>query len=160
MPVEYGPITQIAWVSADIAVTEQLLGGFGARTWTRLPDTRFGPEVCRYRGEPADFTAHISLSYLGDMQLELIQPVRGASIYTEFLDRCGPGLHHICFEPADFDAAVTRAEAEGPAVVQDGTVGTAMRYAYVDGAFAGVPYVEIAEIGAEMRAFYEYVKSR
>ena len=35
------------------------------------------------------------------MQLELIAPVKGESIYTEFLDRGGPGLHHICVEAAD-----------------------------------------------------------
>lgn len=156
----FGLVTQIAWVSTDIAATEQLLSGFGAGRWTRLPDTRFGPRVCSYRGEPADFSAHISLSYLGDMQLELIEPVHGTSIYTEFLDRSGPGLHHICFEPEDFDAAVARAGSDGVPVIQNGTIGTAMRYAYLDGGSAGVPYIEIAEIGADMRTFYNYVKSR
>lgn len=156
----YGPITQIAWVTADIEASERLLGGFGAGTWTRLPDTEFGPDMCRYRGEPADFTAHISLSYLADMQLELIQPVRGTGIYTEFLEHSGPGLHHICFEPEDFDAAIAEAGERGLPVVQDGNVGGTMRFAYVDGAAAGVPYLELAEIGAPMREFYEYVKTR
>lgn len=159
-PADFGPITQTAWVTTDIEATERLLSRFGAGTWTRLPDTRFGPDVCSYRGAPADFSAHISLSYLGDMQLELIEPVRGTSIYTEFLDRSGPGLHHICFEPVDFDDAVANANTGGLRVIQNGTIGTAMRYAYLDGAAAGVPYLEIAEIGADMRAFYEYVKSR
>ncbi|WP_227981296.1 VOC family protein [Nocardia spumae] len=159
MAVDYGPITQIAWVGADIEATERLLSAqFGAGSWTRLPDTHFGPHSCRYRGEPADFTAHISLSYLADMQLELIQPVRGTSIYTEFLDRSGPGLHHVCFEPSDFDAAISEAAAGGLPVIQNGAVGDTMRYAYIDGAAAGVPYIEIAEIGPQMREFYRYVK--
>ncbi len=159
MTIDYGPITQIAWVSSDIAATERMLSGqFGVGAWTRLPDTSFGPRMCRYRGEPADFTAHISLSYSGDMQLELIEPVRGTSIYTEFLDRCGPGLHHVCFEPTDFDAAIAQAAARGLPVIQDGDVGGMMRFAYLDGAEAGVPYIELAEIGTAMREFYRSVK--
>ncbi|MEU6559668.1 VOC family protein [Nocardia nova] len=161
MTAGYGPITQIAWVSADIEATEQMLSGqFGVGEWTRLPDTVFGPQMCRYRGEPADFTAHISLSYSADMQLELIQPVRGHSIYTEFLDRCGPGLHHVCFEPPDFDAAIAQTTARGLPVIQDGDVGGMMRFAYIDGAAAGVPYVELAEIGPAMREFYRSIKDR
>jgi len=159
MSTSHGPITQIAWVTEDIDVTEKVLRDeFGAGKWTRLPNIEFGPDSCSYRDEPADFAAHISLTYLGDTQLELIQPVRGHSIYAEYLDRCGPGLHHVCFEPADFDAAVASAKASGIGVVQYGTMAISMRFAYLDAAFAGVPYIEFADIGADMRVFFEHVK--
>ena len=36
--------------------------------------------------------------YAGDMQPELMSPVTGDSVYTESLDRAGPGLHHVCVE--------------------------------------------------------------
>ncbi|MDR3663054.1 MAG: VOC family protein [Mycobacterium sp.] len=159
MTVPHGPICQIAWVTGDIEATEQLLSEqFGVRAWTRLPNIEFGPQNCRLHGEPADFTAHISLGYSGDMQLELIQPVHGTSIYSEFMDRCGAGLHHVCFEPEDFDAAVASAEERGLAVVQQGQMAGGMRFAYVDGASAGVPYVELAEISPEMHAFFDHLK--
>jgi len=95
------------------------------------------------------------------MQLELIAPVTGESIYTEFLDGCGPGLHHICVEVQDteaFDAALTSAEAQGAPVVQQGVMPGGMRFAYVSAAHAGVPYLEIAHIPPEIRAFFDYVK--
>ncbi|MFT8180604.1 VOC family protein [Mycobacteroides chelonae] len=161
MNVDYGPITQIAWVTTDISATEQLLRDqLGAGTWTRLPGVEFGPQTCRFRGRPADFVAHISLSYLSDMQLELIEPVSGVSIYSEFLERNEPGLHHVCFEPVDFDAAVRAAHDGGLSVLQQGEMAGSMRFAYLDGAFAGVPYVEIAEISADMRTFFDYVKKQ
>ncbi len=70
--------TQIAWVTADLEATETALTGLlGVRKWVRIPDVHFAPDACSYRGRPADFFASISLSYLGDMQLELVQPVRG-----------------------------------------------------------------------------------
>lgn len=155
-----GPITQIAWVVSDIAATERFLSAcFGVRKWTRMPEVHFGPETCTYRGEPADFTAHIGLSYRDEMQFELIEPVRGVSIYTEFLERNGPGLHHICAEPADFDAAVGTASERGIEIVQQGDMFGQMRFAYLDGAASGVPYLELAEIGPNMRTVFERIKA-
>ena len=164
MSIAEGPITQIAWVVDDIAATEELLGGqFGVGAWTRIPDVRFGPEDCTLRGEPADFTVHVSLGYAAkgtsDLQLELIQPVSGESIYTEFLAVSPPGLHHVCFEVDDIDAACASAESAGHPVLQRGSMmGGAMEFAYVDGSAAGAPYVELARIGPDMRAFFDDVK--
>ncbi|MEU0539722.1 VOC family protein [Nocardia sp. NPDC005978] len=159
MTVAHGPITQIAWVVPDIEVSESFLGTvLGARKWTRMPEVHFGPETCTYRGAPADFTAHIALAYNGDTQLELIQPVRGDSIYTEFLNASGPGLHHICVEPEDFDQTLKDAAAQGLDVVQRGDMAGQMRFAYLDGAAAGVPFIEVAEVGENMRKFFEQIK--
>jgi hypothetical protein len=145
---------QIAWVTADLGATEIALTSLlGAAKWVRVPDVHFGPESCTYRGRPADFTAHISFSYAGDTQLELIAPLTGDSVYSEFLDRAGPGLHHICREVDDVDAAIGSAE-----VVQRGTMPGGMEFAYVSAAAAGVPYIEIAHIPPETRAFFDYVK--
>ena len=126
-----------------------------------MPSVHFAPDACTYRGRPADFVADISLSYAGDMQLELIAPVAGDSIYTEFLRDSGPGLHHICIEAddaADFTKALEEAEANGAAVVQQGVMPGGMKFAYVSAGAAGVPYLEIALIPAEIRAFFDYVK--
>ena len=49
-----------------------------------MPDVHFGPDACTYRGRPADFVADISLSYAGDMQLELIAPVAGTASTPSF----------------------------------------------------------------------------
>lgn len=153
---------QIAWVTADLDATEQALTSLlGARRWVRMPAVHFSAESCSYRGRPADFVADISLSYAGDTQLELIAPVSGQSVYTEFLDRHGAGLHHICIEAADvhaFDAKLRDAEGDGTPVVCQGEMPGGMRFAYLSAAAAGVPYLEIAYIPPEIRAFFEYVK--
>jgi len=153
---------QIAWVTTDVDATEKTLTALlGAKKWVRMPSVHFGPDSCTYRGQPADFVADISLSYAGDMQLELIAPVSGDSIYTEFLNDSGPGLHHICVEADDAAGlrnALAQAEAGGATVVQQGVMPGGMQFAYVSAATAGVPYLEIALIPAEIRAFFDYVK--
>ncbi len=151
---------QIAWVAADLDATEAALTTMlGARRWIRLPAVHFAPDTCTYRGRPADFVADISLSYAGDTQLELIAPIRGDSIYTEFLDAHGPGLHHVCVEEPDaesFDARLRAAERDDTPAVCEGTMPGGMRFAYL--AAPGVPYLEIAYIPPEIRAFFDYVK--
>lgn len=153
---------QLAWVTRDPAATEQALSALlGARTWVRMPAVHFGPDACTHRGRPADFTADISLSYAGDLQLEVIAPGTGDSVYAEFLDRAGPGLHHVCVEAPTvtaFDDAVRDAEARGTAVAAQGVMPGGMRFAYLSEERSGVPYVEIAHIPDEIRGFFDHVK--
>jgi hypothetical protein len=145
---------QIAWVTKDLDATEKALTTLlGAKKWIRVPDVHFGSDTCTYRGRPADFFAHISFSYAGDTQLELIAPVTGESVYSEFLDRAGPGLHHICVEADDAGEATAGAD-----LVQRGVMPGGMEFAYVTAEAAGVPYIEIAHITPEIRAFFDYVK--
>jgi catechol 2,3-dioxygenase-like lactoylglutathione lyase family enzyme len=154
--------TQIAWVTPDLDATETALTGvLGAKKWIRIPEVHFAPDSCSYRGEPADFVASISLSYLGDIQLELISPVSGQSVYSDFLRDSEPGLHHVCVEaqsPEEFEAMLAQAADRGAPVVQRGVMPGGIQFAYVSAPQAAVPYLEIAYISPEMRAFYDYIK--
>lgn len=151
-------------MTRDLDATEQMLTALlGARTWFRMPGVHFGPDNCTHRGRPAEFTADISLSYAGNMQLELIAPTDGDSIYTEFLDDAGPGLHHICTAVPDedaFEAALRAAEEAGADVLTRGVMPGGMRFGYVGGAQAGVPYLEIAYIPADIQAFFDHIKQQ
>lgn len=153
---------QIAWVTTNLDATETALTGLlGARRWVRIPDVHFGPDTCSYYGKPADFVASISLSYLGDMQLELISPVRGENIYSDFLRDSGSGLHHICVEaqsPERLEVALAEAANHGATVAQRGSMPGGIQFAYLAAPQAGVPFVEIAYFSPEIKAFYDYIK--
>lgn len=153
---------QLAWVTRDLEATENTLSALlGARRWVRMPDVVFGPDTCTYRGAPADFTATISLSYAGDMQLEIIQPTRGANIYDDFLRECGPGLHHVCVaadSPEGFTEMLAHAQAAGAEIVSAGVMPGGMEFAYVSAADSGVPYVEIAYIPSQIQSVFDHIK--
>ncbi len=51
-----------------------------------------------YRGERTWFTARFCFIKMGDTELELIEPVEGESVWTEFLRDEKEGLHHLKFE--------------------------------------------------------------
>jgi catechol 2,3-dioxygenase-like lactoylglutathione lyase family enzyme len=154
---------QVAWVTRDLDATERTLTALlGAKKWVRMPAVHFGPENCTYRERPADFVADISMSYAGELQLELISPVRGEGIYSEFLDTSGPGLHHICVAAADeesFESSVRDAEAGGATVAAQGVMPGGLRFAYVSAADTGVPFVEIAYIPPDIRAVFDHIKN-
>lgn len=156
-----GPMCQVAWVTDDLDRTEQALGAmYGVTAWTRLPAIHFGPETCTFRGAPADFVADISLAYSGDLQLELIRPVNGQSLYSEYLALHGAGLHHTCFEVEDMAVAVAMATAAGIDVVQTGSMADgAMEFAYLDLSGEGGSHVELARFSDDMRAFFEAIKN-
>ncbi len=59
---------------------------------------------------------------LGDAsRVELVEPVADGTFLTDFLDRNGPGLHHVTLEVADIDVAAAAAEAAGLDVVDRAT---------------------------------------
>jgi methylmalonyl-CoA/ethylmalonyl-CoA epimerase len=48
-------------------------------------------------GETARHSLRVAFADLGTIELELIQPLDGHSIWTDFLAEHGPGIHHIRF---------------------------------------------------------------
>ena len=89
----------------SIADAEPLLELLGAEKLVHEPDHQQG------------FTwAYYELG--GASRLELIEPIEGEeSFLTGYLDREGPGLHHVTIEVADVDAAVETLEAGGVTVI-------------------------------------------
>ena len=82
---------QVAYVVRDLAAAETWFRDvLGVPSWFRMENLAFGAD-CSYRGRPSDFAVHLSVGYLRETQIELIEPIRGESLYTEFLER--KGLH-------------------------------------------------------------------
>ncbi len=50
-----------------------------------------------YHGELARFRTRQAFADLGSVELELIQPLEGQTIWSDFLAERGPGIHHIRF---------------------------------------------------------------
>ena len=53
-----------------------------------------------------------ALLQVGGSQLELIQPLDTESGVARFIERRGPGLHHVCFEVDGLQGALDRLDAE------------------------------------------------
>lgn len=55
----------------------------------------------KLRGQPFQHRMRLALAYTGAFNWEVIQPLDGPSIYSEFLEEKGEGLHHFGFMLSD-----------------------------------------------------------
>ena len=56
---------------------------------------------------------------VGDTWLELVEPTSERSTVARFLQRQGEGIHHICFEVDDLEAALAQLKERGMRLVDD-----------------------------------------
>ena len=59
----------------------------------------------------------LAFATLGSVQFELIEPVKEKTLWADFLNTQGEGLHHLCVRVADVDDAVAKLVAEGGEVM-------------------------------------------
>lgn len=150
---------QAAYVVRDVVAAEQWFQRvIGVPSFLRMENVAFG-EGCSYRGRPADAVAHLSIGYLRETQIELIESVRGPSIYAEFLERKGPGLHHLAFAVPDFGASVAALREADLELVSEGRIGGGTQFAYFDCEGSGFSALEILGFDDGTRAFMDQLKA-
>ena len=85
-----------------------------------------------YEGKSTPARAKLAFFHLGQVDLELIEPIDGPSTWKDQLDRHGESLHHIAFVIDGMQEKVAYLEGKRLSLVQRGEY-TGGRYAYVDG---------------------------
>ena len=83
----------------------------GARWSAILGEPPSGEETVSSEGIRAVFLG------AGPGRVELLEPLTSTSPIARFLERRGPGIHHVCVRVPDLEAAVARAEAAGAEVI-------------------------------------------
>lgn len=114
----FAKVRQVCTVAHDFEGTvEHLVRDWGIgpfKCWhfrrPQLYDTTF-------RGRPADYSMKLAITWLGDVQWEVITPVEGPTLYREHLEAKGPGVQHLLMSTGKipFEAAAERlARADHP----------------------------------------------
>jgi hypothetical protein len=73
-----------------------------------------------YRGKSGKFKMRIALARAGPIQIELMQPLYGETIYDEFAQRRGYGLHHLGIKTDNMEQSVKEMQEKGFRVIQSG----------------------------------------
>lgn len=83
----------------------------------------------------------------GDQLVELLEPRSPDSPISKFLERRGPGIHHICFAVQDLDGTLARCRDRGVRLIDDtprmGAEGK--RIAFLHPASTGGVLIELTE---------------
>lgn len=112
--VKVKAITQVSLVVKDIQDTMtnywNILGIGPWNIWEVAPP--FAHDFM-YKSKPANVTAKVGYAMAGEIQIELIEPVSGKSLYNDFIAKHGEGLHHLRFLVDDIDKTTEIMNKEG-----------------------------------------------
>jgi methylmalonyl-CoA/ethylmalonyl-CoA epimerase len=120
----FGNVVQIGAVVKDLERAIQVLsevfgiGPFRVINWPPAGRTDIQKV---YRGQAGSFTARMAFTELGPVELELIQPLTGESIWADFLEEHGEGLHHIRFNVSEIEPVLEYLAGHGIEVTQMGS---------------------------------------
>lgn len=149
---------QVGYVVSDLADAEEWFQRvMGVPSFMRS-DNVVLKEDCLYRGRPADSAMNLSLGFVRGTQVELIEHVRGPSIYDEFLKEKGPGLHHLGFTVPDFPAAYEMMRKSGLEPISEGHLGSGTDFAYFDCEAAGASIIELLGFDEATTAIMEQLR--
>ena len=141
-----GKPSQVAIITGDI---ERTAGQWAAVLGCSMPDTTTGGEYeitkCEYNGQPAPGAfAKLAFFNFDGIQIELIEPYGEASVWKDFLEETGGGIHHLGFQVDDMEESIRKCEAFGMKLVQKGNYGDGSgMYAYLDARKQLDCYVEL-----------------
>jgi len=105
-PINLPPVKQVGIVVKDIEKTAEFYtSAFGIGPFS-IHEVSLDGVI--FRGQPITLNMKVAFAQSGPLQIELIQPVKGENLYTEFLAAKGEGLHHLAFEVDDMAATLAQ----------------------------------------------------
>jgi catechol 2,3-dioxygenase-like lactoylglutathione lyase family enzyme len=135
------PVSQIGLVVRDLEKTAAFYHStFGIGPFSIVPEVKFDGVILR--GQPTNSKIKVAFADSGPLQIELIQPLEGENIYTEFLQAGNEGLHHLGFEVDDFEGMLAKFKSRGIEPIFWHNMGF-MAFAYLDTGKVGGVIVEL-----------------
>jgi methylmalonyl-CoA/ethylmalonyl-CoA epimerase len=121
LPFQVKTVDQVGFVVKDIDKAMEAYWRVGVGPWRVYT---YGAPLVKditYRGKPGDWRFRIALASVGGFSLELIQPLSGKNIYSDYLETHGEsGIQHLGFVVDNLDLAVEEARQSGYEVIQSG----------------------------------------
>jgi len=67
--------------------------------------------------EVAEQKVKVAMLQVGESKIELLEPTSSESPVTKFLEKNGPGIHHVAYEVEDIEGAIARLEGDGARMI-------------------------------------------
>jgi len=87
---------------------------------------------------------------IGDSKIELLQPTDEESGVVRYLEKRGPGMHHLCFEVDDIVATLAKLKAAGVQLINElpETGSDGRKFAFIHPMSADGVLIELYELTA------------
>lgn len=114
-------IAQICIIVPDVEkVARVFCDTFGVGPWQFY--TYGKPLVKRMtrNGKPTEYKMRIALANIGPLRIELIEPIEGDTVYKEFVEQHGYGMHHLGILTDNMQESLKKAKEAGLSMTMDG----------------------------------------
>ncbi len=120
-PFPVANIAQICVIVPDLdQAVENYWNVFGIGPWSFYTYGQpLVPHMTRH-GQPCEYKMRVALANVGPMRIELIEPLEGDTVYREFVEKHGYGVHHLGVLVDDMTSALQGAEKADLGMTQDG----------------------------------------
>lgn len=147
-PLDDINLAQIGFIVKDVEKAKQEVAKFlGVPVPPTVSSGEYSTTQTVYRGNPAPEAAcQMAFFYFGDLQVEFIQPNEAPSVWRDFLETKGEGIHHLAFNVKGMTHYIKNLEDFGLNVEQKGEyrLGNG-RYAYFDASDTLKTFIELLE---------------
>ncbi|UCD98935.1 MAG: VOC family protein [Chloroflexota bacterium] len=143
------PVGQLGFVVEDIRDSlPEYASSYNIKSWF---EPKYAEKHFQIGGEEIELDLNLVFGYTGKLQVELIEEKsRRSPLYRNFLERYGPGLHHLGFYVPDLLEKLRGAHQLGLEVLQEGQFETAgggsVRFAYLDTQQISGTIIELIDI--------------
>ena len=69
--------------------------------------------------EVVEQKVRVAMLAIGESKIELLEPTSPESPVAKFLEKSGPGIHHVAYEVADIEAAIASMIAAGARMIDE-----------------------------------------
>ena len=106
-----------------------------------------GIQVSHIEDVPAE-KSMVAFLPLGGSEVELVKPTTDDSGLARYLEKRGPGMHHICLEVDDIDGMLAQLKAKGVQLINETplTGSGGKKYAFIHPKSANGVMVELYEL--------------
>lgn len=152
----FGRVVQVAYLVEDIDLAmERWLAQAGLGPWSCFRHIELESV---FDGEPLTLRIHEALAYMGDLQIQLVQPLHTASEHTPYQENLQLGrwgMHHMAFFSEQIDADVARARDQGFERTCEMRDLSGHRYFYCQSKTMPEVWIEFLEVYPKLREIFE-----
>jgi methylmalonyl-CoA/ethylmalonyl-CoA epimerase len=108
-----------------------------------------GMELTHIEDVPAE-KSQVAFLPVGASEIEIVYPTTSDSGLARFLEKRGPGMHHLCLEVDDIEAMLAQLKAKGVQLINETPVSGlgGRKYAFIHPKSANGVLIELYELPA------------
>ena len=126
----FSVLHHLSIVVADIEKATRYYEGIGIGPFVEYPPMSEYVKI-NVPDEEGFYNLTIRCAQIGPVQLQLIQPGEGESLYKDHLERRGQGVYHLGFEVDDIEVSERRVRGMGLDVISSGRRENGSGFAYL-----------------------------